>query len=154
MYDVGLWCFPQLATDYIYRRYNTWRETALDIEYLIDAMINAEPKELDHLLVTTGKHLAPVKEFLVNSCSYRFDTSKTETPSVGDYSTVRFDKNNYSVPVKYLRKDVTVKGYANTVHIYHKGVLIATHDRAYGKNKTEYRLEHYIDLLERKPRAV
>jgi hypothetical protein len=40
------------------------------------------------------------------------------------------------------------------VHIYHKGVLIATHDRAYGKNKTEYRLEHYIDLLERKPRAV
>lgn len=40
------------------------------------------------------------------------------------------------------------------MHIYHKGVLIATHDRAYGRNKTEYRLEHYIDLLERKPRAV
>ena len=85
---------------------------------------------------------------------YRYDTSKTETPRVGDYSTVRFDKNNYSVPVSYLRKDVTVKGYANEVHVMYEGNLIATHHRVYGKNKTEYRLEHYIDLLERKPRAV
>jgi len=85
---------------------------------------------------------------------YRFDTSKTETPRVSDYSTIRFDKNNYSVPVRYLRKDVTVKGYANEVHIFHKGALIATHKRIYGKGKTEYRLEHYIDLLETKPRAV
>ena len=101
------------------------------------------------------KEAYEVERYYLHSVpTYSFDTSKTETPSVGDYSTVRFDKNNYSVPVKYLRKDVTVKGYANTVHIYHKGVLIATHDRAYGKNKTEYRLEHYIDLLERKPRAV
>lgn len=85
---------------------------------------------------------------------YRYDTSKTETPSVSDYSTVRFDKNNYSVPVKYLRQSVTAKGYANEVHIFHNNLLIATHKRVYGKNKTEYRLEHYIDLLETKPRAV
>ena len=85
---------------------------------------------------------------------YRYDTSKTETPAVGDYSTVRFDRNNYSVPSIYIRKNVTAKGYANVVHIFHENKLIATHKRAYGKNKTEYRLEHYIDLLEVKPRAV
>lgn len=86
--------------------------------------------------------------------SYRFDTSKTATPRVGDYSTIRFDKNNYSVPVAYLRKDVTVKGYANEVHIFHEGKLIATHARIYGTGKTAYRLEHYIDLIETRPRAV
>jgi len=73
---------------------------------------------------------------------------------VGDYSTIRFEKNNYSVPVRYLRKTVTVKGYANEVNIYHDGIIIASFDRLYGSGKTSYRLEHYIDLLERKPRSV
>ena len=86
--------------------------------------------------------------------SYRFDTSRTAAPIVGDYSTVRFDKNNYSVPVKYLRKTITAKGFANKVCFFYAGEIIATYDRIYGTGKTEYRLEHYLDLLERKPRSV
>lgn len=86
--------------------------------------------------------------------AYRYDTSRKATPIVGDYSTVRFDRNDYSVPVKYLRKEVTIKGYANEICIFHEGELIVTFDRIYGTGKTEYQLEHYIDLLERKPRAV
>ena len=62
--------------------------------------------------------------------------------------------NNYSFSIKYLRKTVTVKGYADKVLILYKGKLIATFDRLYGSGKTTYRLEHYIDLLERKPRCV
>ena len=85
---------------------------------------------------------------------YRYDTSRTTTPQVNDYSTVRFDKNNYSVPVRYIRKDVTVKGYANQVQILYRNEIIATFDRIYGSRKTAYRLEHYIDLIERKPRSV
>jgi len=85
---------------------------------------------------------------------FRFDTSRTITPIVGDYSTVRFEKNNYSVPVRYLRKSVIVKGYANEVCIYYNGEIIASFDRLYGSGKTTYRLEHYIDLLERNPRSV
>lgn len=86
--------------------------------------------------------------------SYRFDTSRTTTPIVNDYSTVRFEKNNYSVPIKHLRKTITAKGYANKVCFFYNHELIATYDRIYGTKKTEYRLEHYIDLLERKPRSV
>ena len=85
---------------------------------------------------------------------FRYDTSRTATPRVGDYSTVRFDRNNYSVPTRYLRKEVTVKGFANEVIILYEGNVIASFDRLYGKGKTSYRLEHYIDLIERKPRAV
>lgn len=86
--------------------------------------------------------------------AYRFDTSRTATPCVGDYSTVRFDKNNYSVPVRYLRKTIIAKGYANKVCFFYDNEIIATYDRIYGSGKTEYRLEHYLDLLERKPRSV
>lgn len=92
--------------------------------------------------------------FLKQIPSYRYDTSKTATPIVGDYSTIRFDRNNYSVPVQFLRKNVTAKGYANEVCIFYNNELIATHDRLYGIGKTTYRLEHYLDLIERKPRSV
>jgi len=85
---------------------------------------------------------------------YRYDTSKTVMAKVDDFSTVRYEKNNYSVPTKHLRKDVTVKGYANTICILHNGSVIATYPRYYGSGNTQYRLEHYIDLLERKPRSV
>ncbi len=46
------------------------------------------------------------------------------------------------------------KGYANKVCFFYGNQIIATYDRIYGTGKTEYRLEHYLDLLERKPRSV
>lgn len=92
---------------------------------------------------------------LLNSVPlFRFDTSKTIIASVDDYSTVRYEKNYYSVPTKYLRKDVTVKGYGNYIKIFYQNDEIACHTRCYYSGKTQYRLEHYIDLLERKPRSV
>ena len=93
-------------------------------------------------------------KFLNTIPKYRFDTSKTAIAKVDDFSTVRYEKNNYSVPTRYLRKDVTVKGYANSICVLHDGSVIATYSRQYGAGNTQYRLEHYIDLLERKPRSV
>ena len=110
--------------------------------------------KVDSRTETVAQAYAKEIRFLHAIPAYRYDTSRKATPEVGDYSTVRFDKNNYSVPVRYLRKTVTVKGYANEVHIMHGGELIAAYDRSYGSGKTQYRLEHYIDLIERKPRCV
>jgi hypothetical protein len=93
-------------------------------------------------------------QFLKPIPRYRFDTSKTSTARVDDFSTVRYEKNNYSVPTRYLCKDVTVKGYANHVHILYQSIKIAEFERQYGVGQTKYKLEHYIDLLERKPRSV
>jgi len=85
---------------------------------------------------------------------YRYDTSKTTIAKVDDFSTVRYEKNNYSVPTRYLRKNVTVKGYANNIRILYEGSEIAAYSRQYSPGNTQYRLEHYIELLERKPRSV
>lgn len=85
---------------------------------------------------------------------YRYETARVANPTVGDYSTVRFDKNDYSVPVQFLRRTVTVKGYANRVVILCDRETIITYDRLVGQGKTAYKLEHYIGLLERKPRSV
>lgn len=92
--------------------------------------------------------------FLKSIPPYRFDTSKSLIVSVDDFSTIRFDKNQYSVPVKYLRKHLTVKGYGNHISILYEGHEVAHYTRSYGSNHTQYQLEHYLDLLERKPRSL
>lgn len=86
--------------------------------------------------------------------AYRYDTSKTTVRKPDEFSTVRYDRNFYSVPTKYIGRDLTVKGYGNTVKILFDGSEIASYIRSYGKGATQYHLEHYLDLLEIKPRAV
>jgi len=85
---------------------------------------------------------------------YRFDPSKTITAKVDDFSTVRFDGNSYSVPVNYAGKEVSIKGYGNEVAILYRGTELDRYIRCYEKGKTNYRLEHYIDLIENRPRSA
>lgn len=128
--------------------------TELNQKLLKDCLNYRHSHKVDSRTNTVNEAFEEEWRYLRQVPAYRYDTSRKTTPTVSDYSTVRFERNNYSVPVKYLRKEVTVKGYANEVCIFHDGQLIATFDRVYGAGKTEYRLEHYMDLLERKPRAV
>ena len=126
-----------------------------------ESFLEAQQRMFDHfggvprrLIFDNGK--VGVKEGfgLHPVAPYRYETARIATPSVGDYSTVRFDRNEYSVPVRFLRKAVTVKGYANKVEIICDRDAVVTYERLSGQGKTAYKLEHYIGLLERKPRSV
>ena len=66
---------------------------------------------------------------------------------VNTFSTVRFKINTYSVLVKYVGYEVSIKGYPGTVEIYYKGELISTHTKLVSKNLTSYHLDHYMLLL-------
>ena len=83
-----------------------------------------------------------------------YDTSKTTECRVSRYASVRFDTNNYSVPVRYTGEIVAVKGSAETVTIYIDGEIIAKHPRNYAKHQNILSLAHYLPLLERKPRSM
>lgn len=85
---------------------------------------------------------------------YRFDTSNTTQVQVDDFSLIRFDHNKYSVPYHFSGKTVTVKGSGNQVRILYRSETIAEYDRDYRHNQTHYRLEHYIGLIEKRPRSV
>lgn len=104
---------------------------------------------------TVGLRLRQEVSYFYTLPKYRFDTSKTVIAKVNEYSTVRFDKNNYSVPADIIGKDVTIKAYGNYINILFHGKTVATYMRVYGVgNTTSYTLEHYMPMLERKPRAV
>lgn len=85
---------------------------------------------------------------------YQFDPSKSITARVDDFSTVKFDYNYYSVPVKYAGKEVSIKGYGNELIIMYRNTQLAKYPRCYERGQTKYRLEHYIDLIEKRPRSA
>lgn len=104
--------------------------------------------------MTVGQMYNIEKSALMPLPPFAYDPAKVVTPRVNEYSLVRFDRNSYSVPAKYVGREVSIKGFGNKLQIYFKGELIAQHLRSYGRNETFCLPEHYIDLLERKPRAV
>jgi len=104
---------------------------------------------------TVGLRLRQELSYFYSLPKYSFDTSKTAIAKVSEYSTVRFDKNNYSVPATLIGKEATIKAYGNDIKIYYKVTNVASYDRIYGNGgATSYMLEHYMPLLERKPRSV
>lgn len=85
---------------------------------------------------------------------YPFETARCTSVRVTSFSTVRFNTNDYSVPVEYVGRTVGVKGYAETVEVYSGGKRIASHERCFGKHQSLYKLEHYLPLLEQRGRAI
>lgn len=85
---------------------------------------------------------------------YRYDTSRTHRAAVSDFSLVRFDSNQYSVPYHLAGRTVTVKGFGLAVEIWYENKLVASYERVFGKGHTSYRLENYIELISQRPRSV
>ena len=85
---------------------------------------------------------------------YQYDTSRTESVKVSGFATVKFDYNKYSVPFQYSGKDITVKAYGRKIEFISAHQVIAEYERDYQRNNVYYRLEHYIELIERRPRSV
>lgn len=83
-----------------------------------------------------------------------YDPCKCVETKVDYFSTVRFESNSYSVPVKWAGRLVTVKASALKIQIYYRGEKLAVHERCYKKNRSLYQLEHYLPLIEQRPRSV
>jgi hypothetical protein len=69
-------------------------------------------------------------------------------------SLVKFEGNSYSVPTQYVLRSVLVKASPFKLEILSAKEVVATHVRSYEKDRAFAQLAHYLDLLERKPRAV
>jgi hypothetical protein len=83
-----------------------------------------------------------------------FEACRQRSTAVDSLSLVRFDKNQYSVPVDYAHGTVVVKGYTDRVDICQLNERIASHKRLWGKDDVSFEPLHYLRLLERKPGAL
>jgi transposase len=80
-----------------------------------------------------------------------FDACRKVSTTADRLSLVRFDCNDYSVPVRLAHHTVVVKGYTEFVRIFRDDRMIAEHDRIWEKEDIAFDPIHYLELLERKP---
>lgn len=73
---------------------------------------------------------------------------------VNSYSLVTFDTNRYSVPTRYAGEKVVIKSTVDEIEIYLKNSCIAKHTRSYSKSSEYIVLDHYLELMLNKSRAV
>ena len=83
-----------------------------------------------------------------------FDACVKQATRANSLSLVRFDRNDYSVPVCYGHHRVLVKGYVDRVLICSQDRMIAVHPRVWEKEQTVFEPRHYLALLEGKPGAL
>jgi len=83
----------------------------------------------------------------------QFEANHVELRRANSLSLVRFDRNDYSVPVNCAHHHLTVIGLLDEVRIMNKDVLVATHRRDWRKEQVHFDPVHYLALLERRPGA-
>ena len=83
-----------------------------------------------------------------------FDACRKTWAWACSLSLVRFDTNDYSVPVAHAHHEVLVKGYVDRVEVCRGEQVIARHDRCWGREEASLEPLHYLALLERKPGAL
>jgi transposase len=83
-----------------------------------------------------------------------FDTALTLTPRVDRYAQVMVRCCQYSVPARFIGHRVRVKLSASAVTVYDRNTVVARHQRAVGKGAKILDLDHYLEILLRKPGAL
>ena len=100
-----------------------------------------------------GRAMAIEREHLLPLADEGFDLTEVSFPRVDTRGRVKVRTNWYSVPVP-AGTTVQAKLSAAEVALWHEGQHVATHARCSGRHQEVLNLEHYLDVLERKPGAL
>jgi transposase len=142
-----------------YFRRNHWVPVpvACDLDDL-NAQLLAACKRNEHRVIsgreqTVGAAILIERDHLLPTPAEGFDLAEIGFPLVDAQRCVRVRTNRYSVPAP-PGTTVEVKVYASFVEIWRSGERIARHERCYNRLQQILDLEHYLDVLHRKPGAL
>ena len=83
--------------------------------------------------------------------SERFDATEVAAVRVDAKALVTVRQNRYSVPVCLAGLRVGARVGSNEIVVSHQGREVARHERLHGRSGTRAVLDHYLELLARKP---
>ena len=83
-----------------------------------------------------------------------YEPGRLASASADKLSLVRFDCCSYSVPTRLAGTQLLIRATPFSLDILSSKEMVASHARCYEKGRIRADLAHYIDLLERKPRAA
>ena len=130
---------------------------AADLEAL-NAMLRRGCVEMgDHKLAgkttTIGEDWKEELGYLRPLLALGFELEETSFPQVDGKGCVKVKTNSYSTPCPAGVR-VMVKLWPSVVVIWRDGEHVARHERCYGRYHQVLNLEHYLDVLEKKPGAM
>jgi len=117
------------------------------LHYNMTHKIQSKPRKIWDMFLEERATLAPLpfSSFEVN------DTAQTQ---VYPDQTVRYGNWRYSVPYGYVGKSVTLRVSPFNLSVYHRGMLLYKHEKQRQGGQDQYILDHYLEILSRKPRAA
>ena len=80
-----------------------------------------------------------------------FEARRIVDATANSESLVRFETNDYSVPVRYAHRKLIVVATVEEVRLVYEDQLVAKHVRSWEREQTFFEPIHYLALLERKP---
>lgn len=102
---------------------------------------------------TVAEQLATERP-LLRALPAPFDATETTTVRVDAKALITVRQNRYSVPVALAGLRVAAAIGATEIRVTHRDREVARHERLHGKYGTRAALDHYLELLARKPGAL
>lgn len=120
---------------------------------LLEACRQDEARMIDGHDQSVGSGMLIERGHLLPLAEEDFELVEVSFPTVNNLGEIRVRTNAYSVPIG-VGASVQAKLTSTTVEVWHEGKCVATHERSYGRHQEILNLEHYLDVLERKPGAL
>ena len=130
---------------------------AADLETLNRRLLAAcradERRVLDGRDRPGGEAMALERQHLLPGAADGFDLAEPAFPVVNASGCITIGTNAYSVP---LRPGTKVQASLQAAHleVWHDGRCVARHERCHSRRQQILDLDHYLDVLERKPGAM
>jgi transposase len=102
---------------------------------------------------SVGALLLKEKEHLLPLAAEDFELAEVSFPKVDQSGCAKVLTNFYSVPLT-AGSVVEARAYSSVIEFRQNGAAVAQHERSYARSQQILDLEHYLEVLERKPGAL
>lgn len=113
-----------------------------------------DARHIAHRVRTVGQEFALEAPLLRPVPAERFETGLTLHPHVDRYSRITVRQCTYSVPARFIGRRLRTLLRADEVMVFDRRQIVARHERATVRGSTTLVLDHYLEILLRKPGAL
>jgi len=121
---------------------------------LAEADAADDARHIGYRAATVGEDFAAEARFLLPLPAGPFDCAATLWPRVDRYARIALGKCRYSVPARLIGTRVRVRLLANELRVFDGSQQVAVHPRLAAPGAEHLELDHYLEILVRKPGAL
>lgn len=130
-------------------------DSIAELNGMVDAWDEADDaRRIGSRARTVGEHFATEQPLLALLPNEPFETGRWFNPRVDRYAQVTVRMNKYSVPARMVGRQARVLLNASDLIVYDGKTEVARHERLMTKGATRVDLDHYLEVLLRKPGAL